>query len=227
MARNAHPEQTVNRILDVAMDLFLKKGYDYTSIQDIINGLGGLSKGAVYHHFKSKDEILSAAIDRQSAPLFAQLKAIRDEGSLNGAQKLQALFEVSITGPQMKLWAGVFPDVDVQKNARLLGWQYQSVFEQAVPYYVEPVVSQGMRDGSIRTKNSKFFSEIIVLLANLWVSPMFRESTSEQLAARIDYYVDLVFALSGVCLEVGCLGKALETHRHDYHKHREQACHND
>ena len=54
MARNKHPEETVNLILDVAFRLFMEKGYENTSIQDIIHGLGGLSKGAIYHHFKSQ-----------------------------------------------------------------------------------------------------------------------------------------------------------------------------
>ena len=54
MARNKHPEETVNRILEVSLRLFLEKGYEYTSIRDIIDGLGNLSKGAIYHHFKSK-----------------------------------------------------------------------------------------------------------------------------------------------------------------------------
>lgn len=47
MARNKHPEETVSLILDVAGRLFLEKGYEYTSIQDIIDNLGGLSKGAI------------------------------------------------------------------------------------------------------------------------------------------------------------------------------------
>ena len=70
MARNKHPEETVNLILDVALALFFEKGYDNTSIQDIIDGLGGLTKGAVYHHFKSKEDILSAALDRDNQALF-------------------------------------------------------------------------------------------------------------------------------------------------------------
>ena len=57
MARNKHPEETVNRIVDVASRLFLEKGYNQTSIQDIVDHLGSLSKGAIYHHFKSKEEI--------------------------------------------------------------------------------------------------------------------------------------------------------------------------
>lgn len=51
MARNKHPEETVNFILDTAFRLFMEKGYEHTSIQDIIDHLGGLSKGAIYHHF--------------------------------------------------------------------------------------------------------------------------------------------------------------------------------
>ena len=78
MARNKHPEETINLILDTAYRLFMQKGYEHTSIQDIIDQLGGLSKGAIYHHFKSKEEILIAVTDRLSAQSNAQLAAIRD-----------------------------------------------------------------------------------------------------------------------------------------------------
>ena len=54
MARNKYPEETVNLILDVAGRLFMEKGYEHTSIQDIIDNLGGLSKGAIYHHLSRK-----------------------------------------------------------------------------------------------------------------------------------------------------------------------------
>lgn len=50
MSRNKYPEETVNLILDVSQRLFIEKGYDNTTIQDIIDELGGLTKGAIYHH---------------------------------------------------------------------------------------------------------------------------------------------------------------------------------
>ena len=89
MARNKHPEETVGRILDVASRLFLEKGYEHTSIQDIINNLGGLSKGAIYHHFKSKEEILIAVTDRMTAESNHMLAQIRDASGLNGREKLR------------------------------------------------------------------------------------------------------------------------------------------
>lgn len=222
MARNKHSEETVNRILDVALALFFEKGYDNTSIQDIIDGLGGLTKGAVYHHFKSKEDILSAALDRDNMPLYAELRRIRDDGRMNGAEKLQALFAASITGPQMDMWATVAPDMDPVKNSRLLGLQYQSVFEETVPDFVLPIVEQGVGDGSISTEHPREFSEIIVLLANLWVSPMFRACTAEELRTRVDYYIDIVKMLGGLSLADDGLGAILEGYRDQFHKRFEE-----
>ena len=64
MARNKYPEITEERILEVAERLFLEKGFEQTTIQDIVDALGDLTKGAVYHHFKSKEEIIDAVSDR-------------------------------------------------------------------------------------------------------------------------------------------------------------------
>ena len=50
MARNRNSHETRKKILEVSKNLFLEKGFDNTSIQDIIDGLGGLTKGVIYHH---------------------------------------------------------------------------------------------------------------------------------------------------------------------------------
>ena len=84
MARNKHPEETVNLILEAATRLFMEKGYEHTSIQDIINNLGGLSKGAIYHHFKSKEDILEAVTNRMNEESNKMLEGIRIEGISQG-----------------------------------------------------------------------------------------------------------------------------------------------
>ena len=88
MARNKYPEVTVEKILDAAQRLFLEKGYDNTTIQDIVNELDGLSKGAVYHHFKSKEEIMDAVSDRMFTAN-NPFEAVRRRSDLNGLQKLR------------------------------------------------------------------------------------------------------------------------------------------
>ena len=88
MSRNKYPEVTVEKILDVSQRLFYEKGYEKTSIQDIVNELGGLSKGAIYHHFKSKEDILCELEERifKDNNPFA---VVEKEKNLNGLQKLK------------------------------------------------------------------------------------------------------------------------------------------
>jgi AcrR family transcriptional regulator len=55
----AEPKGTRERILDIALDLFIDKGFDKTSLREIAENLG-FSKAALYYHFASKDDILLA-----------------------------------------------------------------------------------------------------------------------------------------------------------------------
>src|ERR1700728_2627182 len=58
-AAETNPHDTRERILDVALDLFIEKGYDKTSLREIAEQLG-VTKAALYYHFKSKQDILMA-----------------------------------------------------------------------------------------------------------------------------------------------------------------------
>jgi AcrR family transcriptional regulator len=53
------PNDTRQRILDVALDLFTEQGYDGTSLREIAEQLG-VTKAALYYHFESKEDILMA-----------------------------------------------------------------------------------------------------------------------------------------------------------------------
>jgi AcrR family transcriptional regulator len=53
------PGQTRERILDIALELFVEKGYDKTSLREIAERLG-FTKAALYYHFHSKEDILMA-----------------------------------------------------------------------------------------------------------------------------------------------------------------------
>lgn len=88
MARNKYPEVTLEKILEVSQRLFLEKGFDQTTIQDIVDGLDGLTRGAVYHHFKSKEEIINALIER----MFLEnnsFVSLKNRSDLNGLQKMK------------------------------------------------------------------------------------------------------------------------------------------
>lgn len=178
MARNKHPEETVNLILDVAFRLFMEKGYESTSIQDIIDRLGGLSKGAIYHHFKSKEDILFAVTDRMTAESNQMLADIRDRPGLNGKEKLKAIFRESIQRPVQDEIFKVAPDF--HKNAKLLFSLLHDTIDNAAPNYILPIIEQGISDGSIKSDYPEQLAELILLVANVWMNPMIFDSSEEE-----------------------------------------------
>ena len=177
MARNKHPEETVHLILDVAFRLFMEKGYEHTSIQDIINHLGGLSKGAIYHHFKSKEDILIAVTDRMTAESNQMLAAIRDRQDLSGQEKLKTIFKESITRSVQDDIFTVAPDF--HNNPKLLFSLLHDTIEEVAPNYILPIIQQGISDGSIKTDYPKQLAELILLAANIWMNPMVFDSSEE------------------------------------------------
>lgn len=178
MSRNKHPEETIQLILDVAFRLFMEKGYEHTSIQDIIDHLGGLSKGAIYHHFKSKEDILSAVIERMTEESNRMLAVIRDRRDLTGREKLRTIFRESIGRSVQNDIFTVAPDF--HKNPKLLFSLLHETIDDAAPNYILPIIQQGISDGSIETDYPEQLAELILLVANVWMNPMIFDSSAEE-----------------------------------------------
>ena len=157
MARNKYPEITVEKILEAAQRLFLEKGYEHTTIQDIVDELGGLTKGAVYHHFKSKEDIICALSDQLFAPNnpFAIVKQRKD---LNALQKMREAVKLNQQNTQEKqLNIEALP---LLKNPRILVEMIQSNHQQLTPLWRD-LLEEGIADGSIQTEYPKEMAELI------------------------------------------------------------------
>lgn len=185
MARNKHPEQTVQRILDTASRLFLQKGYDETTLQDIIDATK-LSKGAIYHHFASKEAILIAVVDRMGDFNSAVLAEIRDRKGLTGAEKLRELFRTSMTLSFQGKILHMLPFLI--ENPKFMALQMQSILGEAAPDYILPILKEGIADGSIRADYPEQLAEVLLLMTDLWLHPIFRPSTPEQVRTRCAFF---------------------------------------
>jgi AcrR family transcriptional regulator len=76
--KNLQPQETANRILNQAMRIFLEKGYHGTSIDDITQA-AGVTKGALYWHFKSKEELLRRIVEEfETRFLDGLVQAVKD-----------------------------------------------------------------------------------------------------------------------------------------------------
>jgi AcrR family transcriptional regulator len=77
-AREIQPKDTANRILIQAMRIFLEKGYHGTSIDDITKA-AGLTKGALYWHFGSKEDLLKRIVEEfERRFLDGLIQAVKD-----------------------------------------------------------------------------------------------------------------------------------------------------
>ena len=208
MARNKYPEETVNLILEVSLELFLSKGYDNTSIQDIIDHLGGLSKGAIYHHFKSKEAILIEVYARMSKVIEVQMTNIRDDKNLNGLEKLQKMFMSSLNNVRHRELIASTPNL--LKNPRLLAIQLESTIHDVVPNYIEPVMQQGIKDGSIQTEYPRELAQVLILLSNIWMNPLIYPMTKEEVNTKIAFFNQMTQAMG-----LSILDKGLEMHLRD------------
>lgn len=180
MARNKYPEVTVERILDVSQRLFLEKGYENTTIQDIVDELGGLTKGAVYHHFKSKEEIMDAVGDRM---FFSNnpFEAVRGRTDLNGLQKLREAVRLNQSDEErVRLTAQSIP---IAKSPRLLQEMIISNRKVLTPYFLE-LIEEGNRDGSMHTDYPREIAELLPLLTSLWLLPSVFPASREQMKRK-------------------------------------------
>lgn len=180
MARNKYPEVTVERILDVSQRLFLEKGYENTTIQDIVDELGGLTKGAVYHHFKSKEEIMDAVGDRM---FFSNnpFEAVRGRTDLNGLQKLREAVRLNQSDKErVRLTAQSIP---IAKSPRLLQEMIVSNRKVLTPYFLE-LIEEGNRDGSMHTDYPREIAELLPLLTSLWLLPSVYPAGREQMKRK-------------------------------------------
>ncbi len=186
MSRNKCPEKTVERILDVSAQLFMEKGYDHTTIQDIINALGDLSKGAIYHHFKSKEEIIDAVASKMHSLVGEICVEIKKDKTLNGLEKIKRMIFASLGNPAQKSLAQMMPNI--MNNSKILAKQLDLTINFIAHNIIEGFIREGITDGSIKTEFPRELAEVIALLANIWMNPFVFICDTEQLKRKCLYY---------------------------------------
>ncbi len=199
MARNKYPEVTVGRILDVASQLFLKKGYEKTTIQDITNALGDLSKGAIYHHFKSKEEIIDAVSEKMYSGVNNACLRLKSEKSLTGLEKIRKLLYMCLENPNQEALVRMLPNL--LHNPKLLAKQINLTMSMLAHEIIEELIKEGIADGGIKTDYPKEFAEVIALLANVWLNPLVFNCSSEELYRKCLFFKQMTESLGVVILD--------------------------
>lgn len=193
MARNAHPEITRNRILDAAQQLFMTKGYERTSIQNIVDELGDLSKGAIYHHFKSKEDILEELTNRDNDVQDNFNESVMNRSDLTALEKFRMLWRHSMTEQnhvQIMRTAMNILGNPVTLTANLRVWT------KNLPERFLPLIEEGIKDGSIPTEYPREAAELLSLLPNYWLMPYFYPASLPEMKHRIHCLASMLDAIN-------------------------------
>jgi AcrR family transcriptional regulator len=169
MARSVNEEDFANRrneILDTAYQLIYTRGYEQMTIQDILMQLN-ISKGAFYHYFRSKLELMEALVDRMGLQMEQLLKPVIEDDNLSAVAKLQLFFD---TGARWKtarkdlmitllrVWYHD-DNVLVREKVRLI------TFRRVLPL-LTCIVQQGVREGVMNTPYPDQIAEVFLALSN-------------------------------------------------------------
>lgn len=153
------------QILDAAEALFFERGYDRTSVQDILDQLG-MSKGGFYHYFDAKDSVLQAVMERRMQGRLDQLSAALYDsrrGSVDRLNMLLAmanLFEAEETPFAALLLKLCYQD----KNAAMTAHRRRVLIDRLLPR-VNDVIGEGVTDGSFHTRHPQAVGRLLLLLA--------------------------------------------------------------
>jgi len=157
-------------IMQTAEQMFCRKGYEQTSIQDILDQLG-ISKGSFYHHFVSKEVLLEAMCSKRAEQnmeitLSDASEQISATGKLNHLlSRMIPLQDEKLSFVLMLLPTFILPE------GKILITSYCESLKKAFINAVAETIDEGVAAGEMICGNTEIFADIIITLINrLWVS---------------------------------------------------------
>ncbi len=162
MGNSKEAEERKKEILDVAEELFTTKGYDSTSTTDILERVG-IARGTLYYHFKSKEEILDALIDRIIQGMVSNIRlALSDKStalqkliSFVGAMKVDSAIGKEITDYAHK-----------PQNALMHQKIQNSLLEVLTPIAAE-IIKEGIKEGIVSTNYPEEAAEMLLIYSSV------------------------------------------------------------
>lgn len=210
MARTRdHARHAVRRdtFVEAAQGLVMTRGYEDMSVQDILDSTGA-SRGAFYHYFEGKADLLQAVIERMVDDAWPMLEAIVGDPATPAAEKFSGVFAglASFKAERRELVLGILRIWMSDDNAIVREkWRDASV-ERLVPLLVA-IFEQGRRDGTITAGDDpEITARVIVSLmlgAQAEATRLYLERQSgtvsvDEVHRRLSAYSDAVERLLGL-----------------------------
>lgn len=180
-----HPDVRRTELLDRALALFLQRGFDHVSLNDLIAD-AGVSKGAFYHWFPSKDALIIALTDRIVRAQFATVEAAVAERAGDALDKLNTLLQCGFdakvaTGTPEQLAATI--SLLRPENADLYG-RIVALGDDLTRPLLTQVITDGVAQGTFDTFDAEGVADMVQGFAARTNSNLLRVADAASESAR-------------------------------------------
>lgn len=166
-----------NEILDIAERLFVTKGFDRTSTNDILAEVG-IARGTLYYHFRSKEDILNAMIARMTESL---VKRAADIIGQKDVPVLQRLTEMMLAlHVDSDLGHEIMEQVHKPQNA-LMHQKMQEGLLAGITPLIAGLIEEGIAQGLCQTDYPAEAAEMLLLYSNTAFDALAQYSEEERL----------------------------------------------
>ncbi len=198
MSRKANKVNTAKRkdqILKAAVSAFSRKGLRETSMDDIVRE-SGVSKGAIYWYFKSKDELITKLMDTFFNLQIPKLQEIAN-ASGSAVEQMKRLLDIAVK--EMKKMIRFRPILQELYVLALRDRTMKKIARKEYAVYgtiIESIVKKGINQGEfIRVKPDKFAVSVISIFEGtllLWSIDAMDIEIEKQLTTGVNYLIDAI-----------------------------------
>jgi AcrR family transcriptional regulator len=157
-------EETRDRLLEAAETSFAQYGFDATGVAKICR-VAGVTKGAFYHHFSSKQEVFFELLRRWLEDLDVQMASLREEtaGVPDQFLSMSGLIQEVLQAAEdqlpiyLEFWTRAMRDQTVMQELITPFHRYQALFSE--------MISKGISEGTLRQVNAETAARLILAIA--------------------------------------------------------------
>jgi AcrR family transcriptional regulator len=154
--------------LDIALELFYQKGFENTTINDIIEE-AGVSKGAFYHYFNSKEEVLETIARQYVEKKLNVIEKIAGQDDLNSLEKInqisEDMFGFKMRHAEMR-WK-IYKIIARNNNIKLENQILEYSLELSRPIY-HKIIMQGITEGTFHINYPEEATELYIYLNSIF-----------------------------------------------------------
>ncbi|NIV71754.1 MAG: TetR family transcriptional regulator [Calditrichae bacterium] len=148
----SNEHKTKQKMIQVSLDLFYELGYEKTSVEAIVKK-AGVSKGAFFHHFKSKDDVLEAIAEKYSEQVASIMIKIADDPKMDAVTKFNKIItegqrhKVLHSAEYRKVGMILYDHKNFTLHHKIL-----HIMKSLTQPPIEKVITQGMKEGVFKVE---------------------------------------------------------------------------